>query len=688
MYSAVLTALLVESYPNLQEDPQTVTVQLLRQISAQTNSYTISGGHINSTAAFFDPTAVPFEPQATDILVNVCWFASLIFSISSASFAILVKQWLKEYLAIERTRPEERLRIRYFRRGGLKTWKLFEIAAILPLILQVSLSLFFIGLCVFTASVHPSIGTTSICLVGGWAAFFVFTLLAPILSPRCPYKTTFLKRILSTIRIYMLSATKYSLAHPAAIRVYRCYMILAASSKLLVIAAGMRRIHQRVPEFAASLKPRALLVLMRVRQRFSMLRANLTLPATVQLQVAENASRLARWTFITVYHAMWQSENSSSATSQASQPCFNQIKNLILKHEENQICRTIEKDTMIATGIDEMLNDELLAPMELALRQTRPPLQDVIQFAMCCVGLRRSDTRDLRHQIQNAYLYRPLILELLDATRIPMINIIADSLHAAVNQARQYEPIQTGDREQAELAWRFLVILLNKWRHSMPGRVHELMRSLSSHGMLAGCRYFRMRGERAQGLSRIPSNIYDVLPILDAIHGTDVLIVFFQCYFWKDDPQDTRIPRSLLHERLGWNNLDDVPCGSLVALVELALTAVEAARNQRRATGEHLTLGPGEVELIGFVLDAIPLILETRPDHDFRHITIPGAHGRPLRVLKLLFHWPDTLPHLLDCIVARSDVLSADKPRDLLLSAVTDHWRASFNMSHLYKVQS
>ena len=202
LYSAVLTAFLIESYKNLQEDPQQTMITLLRQISLQTNNYTIVAGRLIS-AVTPEPTPTPFSAALTDIRVNVCWFSSLVLSLSSASFGMLLQQWLREYLYIDRTVPQERLRIRYFRARGLEVWKLYEIASVLPLILQVSLLLFFVGLCFFTASVHSSIGTATLLLVCAWAAFFGFALLAPLISPRCPYKTTFLKSAFRQWRMHV-----------------------------------------------------------------------------------------------------------------------------------------------------------------------------------------------------------------------------------------------------------------------------------------------------------------------------------------------------------------------------------------------------------------------------------------------------------------------------------------------------
>jgi hypothetical protein len=178
---------------------------MMQQMSLQMSSFKTPIGMVNSTyqpllsmpvAGFVDQ---PFQPSPTDIRVNVLWFASLIFSLITASFGILIKQWLREYLAVTNPSPQARLRIRHFRYPDLERWKVVEIAAILPLLQQLSLALFFIGLCYFTESVHLSIGRTTLPLVSGWAFCFVMVTILPVFFPRCPYKTTLLKQLLKYI---------------------------------------------------------------------------------------------------------------------------------------------------------------------------------------------------------------------------------------------------------------------------------------------------------------------------------------------------------------------------------------------------------------------------------------------------------------------------------------------------------
>ncbi|KAI0683769.1 hypothetical protein BC835DRAFT_1310896 [Cytidiella melzeri] len=203
LFSATLTAFLVESYQRLSEDTAGETLQAIRQLTAQTASYHIIGGLLNATV-YAPTTPAPFQPLAADIRVNVLWFASLLFSLITASFGILVKQWLREYLAVDNPAPQARLRVRHLRYPQLARWKVFEIAAVLPILLQISLGLFFVGMCYFTASVHPSVRNTTLPLVAGWAFCFAAVTLLPVFFPLCPYRTTFLKRIITAFHSYIV----------------------------------------------------------------------------------------------------------------------------------------------------------------------------------------------------------------------------------------------------------------------------------------------------------------------------------------------------------------------------------------------------------------------------------------------------------------------------------------------------
>ncbi|GJE90531.1 hypothetical protein PsYK624_066710 [Phanerochaete sordida] len=203
LYSAVLSAFNIESYTALQPDPTDRIIELLERIAIQTQSYSITSHTANSSILPRPPLPSFIAPRWA-VRVNGLWFASLIISLATASLSMLVKQWLREYLAFEYTAPRERLRARQYRKPELERWKVFEIAALLPILLHLSLGLFFIGLCFFTSNIDERMGFTSIPLVSGWAFFVITTTISPLVSPRCPYKIPLLRSILRLARTTLL----------------------------------------------------------------------------------------------------------------------------------------------------------------------------------------------------------------------------------------------------------------------------------------------------------------------------------------------------------------------------------------------------------------------------------------------------------------------------------------------------
>lgn len=122
---------------------------------------------------------------------------------------MLVKQWLREFLAGGYTSGRARLRVRNFRLPGIQQWKVYEIAAALPLLLQIALGLFLTGFCYFASAIHPTLRDTSIPLVGTWALFIFVTSIAPAFSSRCPYKQVVLKGLMKSFRVGQRKVFRY-----------------------------------------------------------------------------------------------------------------------------------------------------------------------------------------------------------------------------------------------------------------------------------------------------------------------------------------------------------------------------------------------------------------------------------------------------------------------------------------------
>ncbi|KAK7684417.1 hypothetical protein QCA50_012364 [Cerrena zonata] len=210
LFSAVVTAFIIETYKNLQSQPDDTSTQVLLHISAQLASLSLNGNFINSTIPSFTPT--PFLTLGSTVLVNTLWVSSLIIALITASLGILVKQWFHELLAYETHNPQERLKLRFFRERGLERWRVFAIASSLPLLLQLALLLFLIGLAAFLHSLNPVVGWITTGIMIAWLAVFIFTTLAPTFSSQCPYKVPMLKGLLTQLRSFLVSLA--TLVHP------------------------------------------------------------------------------------------------------------------------------------------------------------------------------------------------------------------------------------------------------------------------------------------------------------------------------------------------------------------------------------------------------------------------------------------------------------------------------------------
>ncbi|KAK7051410.1 hypothetical protein VNI00_004910 [Paramarasmius palmivorus] len=169
LFSAVVTAFLIESYQWLTED---TTVVLLSQISQK----------LNETQT----QSTPFTPEASSIRINCFWFLSLIFSLTSALFGLLCKQWLREHQRDVPTRTvAEDLALRQLRRDSFEKWGVASFLSALPILLEIALVFFFVGILDLLWTLHPTvfgICFTAIALSVG--LYFLTTVLPTITIPR------------------------------------------------------------------------------------------------------------------------------------------------------------------------------------------------------------------------------------------------------------------------------------------------------------------------------------------------------------------------------------------------------------------------------------------------------------------------------------------------------------------------
>ena len=193
MFSAVITAFIIESYKNLQQQPEDLTNQILIQLSAQIASLSLNNNLINSTVPSF--TTPTFQKPQYTILLNTLWLLSLVISLITASLGILIKQWLHELLSYDTHDPKERLKLRFFREAGLERWKIFALASALPLLLQIALLLFLIGLGFFLHQQDSIVAWVTTGVMIPWLVTFLLTVSLQLFALQCPYKLPLLKTL-------------------------------------------------------------------------------------------------------------------------------------------------------------------------------------------------------------------------------------------------------------------------------------------------------------------------------------------------------------------------------------------------------------------------------------------------------------------------------------------------------------
>ncbi|KAJ3557309.1 hypothetical protein NM688_g1543 [Phlebia brevispora] len=202
LFSAVVTAFTVESYTWLQQDSGDATNTFLAHISLQISSFTTTPSFVNSSAPAlpFQNVTSAFTPPAIAVPVNTLWVLSLTLSLLSAFFAIAVQQWLRQ-LRLPADIPARRaVELLALRADGLKTWQVPGIISFLPLLLQVAVVLFLIGLLILLRSLNATVAIVfGIVAVLGLMAFLVSTFI-PLLSDRCPYRSPVVPTVLIVLQ--------------------------------------------------------------------------------------------------------------------------------------------------------------------------------------------------------------------------------------------------------------------------------------------------------------------------------------------------------------------------------------------------------------------------------------------------------------------------------------------------------
>ncbi|KAF5342954.1 hypothetical protein D9758_014948 [Tetrapyrgos nigripes] len=182
LYSASLTAFIIESYKTLQVDQINQTVQILFHISQQLSN--------NTSLSFESPS---FQPAPAALICNTLWFLSLSLALTCSLLATFVVQWTRDFIhkTTMRPSPVRQARILAFTYFGLREFGMHTFVDVIPILLHLSLLLFFTGLVAFLTQVNKTLTALMTVILIVSLAFYIILTLLPIFHLHSPYRTPF-----------------------------------------------------------------------------------------------------------------------------------------------------------------------------------------------------------------------------------------------------------------------------------------------------------------------------------------------------------------------------------------------------------------------------------------------------------------------------------------------------------------
>ncbi|KAJ7272455.1 hypothetical protein C8J57DRAFT_281241 [Mycena rebaudengoi] len=185
LFSASLTAFLIESYKNLIPNSGDMTVTLLSQVSQQLNA--MSSG----TSLPIPSSPPPFKIDTSSLVCNAFWFLSLGLSLTCALLATLVEQWAREFMHKTEMRPSpvRRARVFSFLYYGVSRFRMHAIVDIIPMLLHLALVLFLSGLVAFLLPINRIMTALVASILAAFLAFYCVLTVIPVIALDCPYRT-------------------------------------------------------------------------------------------------------------------------------------------------------------------------------------------------------------------------------------------------------------------------------------------------------------------------------------------------------------------------------------------------------------------------------------------------------------------------------------------------------------------
>ncbi|KAH9476526.1 hypothetical protein JR316_0010438 [Psilocybe cubensis] len=183
LFSAIVSAFVVESYKGLQPDSSVEIISLLGQIASILRESTnlTADSILNGTSTIQLQQDDPQTPPPVMSRINILWFISLILSITTVLVGTVSLQWIREYRLYPRhITSRDKLALLNMRIESFIGWGVPTLISLLPVILQASVVLFLVGLIDFITIVAPSqVSIPVIAVIALPLTFITVTTLLP-----------------------------------------------------------------------------------------------------------------------------------------------------------------------------------------------------------------------------------------------------------------------------------------------------------------------------------------------------------------------------------------------------------------------------------------------------------------------------------------------------------------------------
>ena len=176
----------------LQADNSDMTNQLLAiglQNQFRFTSFT-APDNINMTLAALASTP-SFSPSTAIRVINILFFLSLVFSLASALFGIMGKQWLREYTRWNSplAAPRENILVRQLRIEAWESWRVGATISSIPALLELAMVLFLIGVAILLWTLDDIVAVFITAFVATFLGILAAFTVLPIFIRSCPYRS-------------------------------------------------------------------------------------------------------------------------------------------------------------------------------------------------------------------------------------------------------------------------------------------------------------------------------------------------------------------------------------------------------------------------------------------------------------------------------------------------------------------